>query len=120
MNTPDERPRALRSAETAAAAWTETVEHQQDATPRHADFYALAGEIVATLYALDDLSVVLAHQVGGYGEGRALRRHPHRRSGRPPRRGRGMPARRACGLGPAAAANDFWSAIGHIGVEATP
>src|SRR5436305_1114076 len=72
MNTPDERPRALRSAETAASAWAETVEHQQQATPRHADFYALAGEVVATLYALDDLSVVLATQVGRYGEGRLL------------------------------------------------
>ena len=90
MNTPDERPRALRSAEAAATAWAETVEHQQQATPRHADFYALAGEMVATLYALDDLTVVLAGQVGGYGAGpRALRRHPHRRSRRPPRRGRG-------------------------------
>ena len=72
MTTPDERPHALRSAETAATAWAETVEHQLEAPPRHADFYALAGEMVATLNALDDLSVLLARQVGRYGQGRAL------------------------------------------------
>jgi hypothetical protein len=75
MNTPDERdecPPAVRSAEAAATAWAETVEHQQQAPPRHSDFYALAGEMVATLHALDDLTVVLAAQVGGYGQGRVL------------------------------------------------
>ena len=96
MNTPDdrdERPRALRSAEAASTGWAETVEHQQQATPRHADFYALAGEMVATFHALDDLTVVLAAQVGGYGQGRvALRRHPHRRPGGPPRRRCRVPA----------------------------
>jgi len=40
MTTPDDYPRALRSAEAAATAWKQAVEHQQDATPRHADFYA--------------------------------------------------------------------------------
>jgi|tagenome__1003787_1003787.scaffolds.fasta_scaffold18179559_1 hypothetical protein len=75
MSTPDNgdsRPRAVRSADAAATAWAETVQHQQRATPRHADFYALAGEMVATLYALDDLTVVLIAQVGAYGERRAV------------------------------------------------
>ncbi len=94
MNAHDERPRTLRSAEAASAAWSETVEHQQDAPPRHADFYAVAAEIVATLYALDDLTVVLAAQVGGYGQGRILYDDTLKGgSGRPPGRGGAGPPR---------------------------
>src|SRR4051812_5269948 len=122
MNTPDERPRALRSAEAAATAWAETPEHQQQATPRHADFYALAGEMVATLCALDDLTVVLAAQVGHYGQGRTL--YDDTRTVDPTARlieaGQCLRTLRGA-LGPAAtAANNFWSAIGHIGVEESP
>ena len=122
MTTSDGRPRALRSAEASATGWAETVEHQQEATPRHADFYALAGEVVATLYALDDLSVVLARQVGGYGQGRAL--YDDTRAVDPADRlaeavgcMRGMRSGLAATT---AAANSFWSAIGHIGVEVAP
>ncbi len=122
MNTPDERPHALRSAEMAATAWAETVEHQQTATPRHADFYAVAGEMVATLYALHDLTVVLAAQVGGYGQGRPV--YDDTRTVDPADR---LVEAEQClrtlraALGPAAdAANAFWSAIGHIGVEESP
>ena len=122
MNTPDERPHALRSAETAATAWAETVEHQQQATPRHADFYALAGEVVATLYALDDLTVVLAAQVGRYGEGRLL--YDDTRTVDPAARlAEASGACASCAPASAAAttaANEFWSAIGHIGVEESP
>ena len=122
MTTPDERPPALRSAETAATSWATTVEHQQQAPPRHADFYALAGEMVATLYALDDLTVVLAHQVGGYGHGRALyddtrTTDPAVRLAEAVAHLRGM---RAALATTSAEANAFWSAIGHIGVEVAP
>ena len=120
MNTADDRPRALRSAETAATAWAETVEHQQHATGRHADFYALAGEMVATLNAIDDLTVVLAHQVARYGQGRAL--YDDTRTADPADRLfeavdclRGVRAGLAA---TSAAANAFWSAVGHIGVDA--
>ena len=122
MTTPDEYLHALRTAETAATAWKKTVEHQQDAPPRHADFYALAGEMVATLYALDDLTVVLGRQVGSYGQGRAVYDDtrtvdPTTRLAEAVQRLRGMRA----ALGPAATeANAFWSEIGHIGVEDTP
>ena len=122
MNTPDERPRAVRSADAASIGWVETVEHQQDAPPRHADFYDIAADVVATLYALDDLSVVLARQVGGYGQGRAL--YDDTRTVDPADRIaeavaylRGMRAGLAATT---AAANSFWSAIGHIGVEVVP
>ena len=122
MTTSDERPRALRSAETAATAWAETVEHQLEAPARHADFYALAGAMVATLYALDDLSVLLARQVGGYGQGRVL--YDDTRTTDPADRLadavaclRGM---RTALAATSATANAFWSAIGHIGVEEAP
>lgn len=118
----DARPRAVRSAETAATAWSETVAHQHEAPARHADFYALAGEMVATLYALDDLTVVLAAQVGRYGQGRVL--YDDTRSTDPATR---LVGAVQClrdvrvALAPAmAAANAFWSAIGHIGVEEAP
>jgi hypothetical protein len=118
----DTRPRAVRSAEAAATAWAETVQHQQQAIPRHADFYALAGELVATLYSLDDLTVVLAAQVGAYGQGRAVYDDtravdPAARLAEAVQRLRDVRA----ALEPAAAeANAFWSAIGHIGVEEAP
>ena len=122
MNTPDRRPRALRRAEAATAAWRETVEHQQDATPRHADFYALAGEVVATLYALDDLTVVLAAQVGRYGEGRGL--YDDTRTVDPADRlAEAVDSLRKVhtALGVVTpVVHGFWNAIGHIGVEAGP
>ncbi len=122
MTNPDERLRALRSADTAATAWAETVQHQLHAPARHADFYALAGEMVATLYALDDLSVLLIGQVGSYGEGRTL--YDDTRTVDPAYRlveAVGcLSAVRAGLASTATAANAFWSAIGHIGVEVTP
>jgi len=122
MTTSDERPRALRSAEASATGWAETVEHQQEATPRHADFYALAGEVVATLYALDDLTVVLARQVGDYGQGRAL--YDDTRTTDPADRlTEAVGSLRAVHVALGAvtpAVHAFWNAIGHIGVEAAP
>src|ERR1700750_2888093 len=67
-----EQDTAGRRAETATGAWEDAVRLQRWATPDHADFYALAGEIVATLSALDDLMQVLHRQVSGYGQGRRL------------------------------------------------
>ena len=122
MNTPDERPRAVRSADAASTGWVETVEHQQDAPPRHADFYDIAADVVATLYALDDLTVVLARQVGDYGQGRAL--YDDTRTVNPDARlteAVEALSRVHASLGTTAtAANEYWNAIGHIGVEVTP
>jgi hypothetical protein len=119
MATPDRRPHALRSAEAAVTAWAETVELQQQATPEHADFYALAAEMVVALHALDDLSVLLARQVGVYGQGRVL--YDDTRTTDPADR---LAEAVACLRGmrtglvtTTAAANEFWKAIGPIGVE---
>src|SRR5690348_18268721 len=59
-------------AQQGTAGWEDAVRLQRWATPDHADFYAVAGEIVATLYALDDLTQVLHRQVSRYGQGRRL------------------------------------------------
>ncbi len=112
MNTHRRTPTRAAQRRSGVHAWAETVEHQQDAARRHADFYALAGELVATLYALNDLTVVLAAQVGGYGQGRVL--YDDTRTVDPAAR---LADAVQClrdvraALGPAtAAANAFWSA----------
>src|SRR6185503_18811778 len=61
---------AVGRAELCTAGWEDAVRLQRWATPDHADFYALAGEMVA---ALDDLAHVLHRQVTRYGQGRRAR-----------------------------------------------
>ena len=122
MTTRDERSPAVRSADAAATAWAEAVRHQQAAPASHADFYALAAELVATLYALDDLAVLVAGQVGRYGQGRTL--YDDTRTVDPADRLiEAVDALRKVhtGLGVVTpAVHEFWNAIGHIGVEAAP
>ena len=60
------RPRA------APAAWADAARLQRWATPDHADFYALAGEMVATLHALDDLAQVCAGRSPATRSGRTV------------------------------------------------
>ena len=48
----DERPPAVQQAARGAQAWRAVVHAQQAAEPGHADFYALAGELVDTLRRL--------------------------------------------------------------------
>ncbi len=122
MTTRDERPPAVRSADAAATVWAEAVRHQQSAPASHADFYALAAHLVATLYALDDVAVLLSSQVGCYGQDRTLYDDT---------RTLDAADRLADAVDclhrvhdaletTAVAANEFWSAIGHIGVEVAP
>ncbi|WP_311554038.1 hypothetical protein [Pseudonocardia charpentierae] len=118
----DDRPHARVAAEEAAERWADVVRLQRWADPDHADFYALAAEIMATLQALDDLAHVLRRQVTGYGQGRTL--YDDTRQVDPATRltestvelGRLVEYLQAA----QAPANRFWSAIGHVGVEVTP
>jgi hypothetical protein len=110
---------AARHAETGTGAWEDAVRLQRWASPDHADFYALAGAIVATLQALDDLAQVLHRQVTGYGRGRRPYDDTHQIE---PAARLADAAAELAGLvghlqGVRAPANRFWSAIGHIGVE---
>jgi hypothetical protein len=129
MNTTDDNTgrdtgesTAPAHAEQGTAGWEDAVRLQRWATPDYADFYAMAGEIVATLHALDDLTQVLRRQVTGYGQGRAL--YDDTREVDPADR----LTEAAVELGrlaeyvqaAQAPANRFWSAIGHIGAEVTP
>src|SRR3954465_12716555 len=63
---------AVARAEAGIAGWEDAVRLQRWAIPDHADFYALAGEIVASLYALEDLAQVLNKQVSRYGQGQRV------------------------------------------------
>ncbi|MBA3905624.1 MAG: hypothetical protein H0X35_02905 [Pseudonocardiales bacterium] len=122
MTTHDERPPGVRSAEAAATAWREALQHQWVAPASHADFYGLAAEVVDTLYTLADLTELLTRQVGGYGQGREL--YDDTRTVDPDARlteaGEHLRALRTALVSAASEANKFWNAIGHIGVEAAP
>ena len=110
---------AAGRAEHGTAAWEDAARLQRWATADHADFYALAGEIVATLYALDDLAQVLHRQVSRYRQGRRLYDDTHQVE--PAARLTDAATELAGLLGQLQAAqvpaNRFWSVIGHIGVE---
>lgn len=113
---PDD-PTPVDLADTATQAWRAAAALQSAAAPEHGDFYALAGELVGTLRALGQLVDTLHGQVARYGEGRVLRDDEGMRAdlrlmlaAGALLRARGDLWRSADGL------NDFWSAIGHIGV----
>lgn len=128
MNTPtttppdDDRPLALVRAEEGMDAWSDAARYQRWATPDHAVIYGLAGELTSTLHAFEDLTAILVDQVAGYATGRRL--YNDTRTVDPAVRLADAVAqlRQArTGLRTAAAAlNEFWSVIGHIGVEVTP
>lgn len=113
------RPPALVQAEVGTDGWTDAVRHQRWAVPDHADFYALAAEFTSTLHAFEDLTALLAAQVAAYGEGRRLYDDTHEVD--PAVRVADAVAQldqaRAGLRAAAVAANEFWSAIGHVGVE---
>jgi len=119
VSATDDRPAAVVAAETGADGWTEVARHQKWAAADHADFYSIAGDALATVNALEDLTEILAGQVASYGQGRAVYDDSHVVD----------PAARIADavaqLGAAHAAlrqvsravNEFWSAVGHIGVR---
>ncbi|MGD9525318.1 hypothetical protein [Pseudonocardia sp.] len=119
MTERDERPTAVVHAERGAQAWRAAEMAQRMTAPDHSDFYALAGELVDTLRAVEALAAVLAQQVAGYAAGRPV----YDDSGviEPRTRLRaGVLALAELRHGVAEgerAVNAFWNAISHIGVE---
>lgn len=117
----DERPKAVRQAAAGAAAWRAVAHAQGTGEADHSDFYAIAGELTYTLAAVSALAEVLAWQVGGYGDGRAV--YDDSRVVDPRER---LDAA-AADLHELAArvreadrvVNTFWSRISHIGVDPT-
>jgi hypothetical protein len=85
----------------------------------HTDFYALAAEMVVTLQAFDDLAQVLRWQVAGYAHGPTLYDDTHTVDPAVRLSEAAVELGRLIEYGQAPS-NRFWSAIGHIGVEATP
>ena len=115
---------AAGRAERGTAAWEDAARLQRWATADHADFYAQAGEVVASLYALDDLAQVLGRQVAGYADTqRARGRVVYDDTRRIDPMIRLVAAVEALAdtrdaLATATrAANEFWSAVGHIGTQ---
>ncbi len=119
----NERPEALRQADIGAQAWREVVHAQQSTTPRHADFYALAGAMVETLGVIESLALVLIGQVVGYADSQAEGEcvYDDTRLVDPRERLDAAAGFLSALIGrvssAAEAVNEFWSAIGHIGVE---
>lgn len=115
------RAPAVARAEQATDGWEDVARLQRWAGPDHADFYALAGELVRTLHAVEDLTQVLAAQVARYATGRTL--YDDTRAVDPATRlADAVEQLRAARAGVAAAEsrfNEFWSTVGHIGVEVT-
>ena len=108
----------IPTAERASSLWRLAVLGQQEAAPDHCEFYALAGELVATLRALEALAAVLARQVAGYGRGRVLRDDAGLAPGVRLADAVVLLGYSGKSLAQAqAAANEFWSAIGHVAVE---
>ena len=115
-----EQDTAVGRAEAGASGWEDTVRLQRWAAPDHADFYALAGEIVATLHALEALARVMSRQVAGYANGRAV--YDDTRQVDPTHRlieaAADMDTLAEHLRSAERSANAFWSGIGHVGVEA--
>ena len=127
MNNPwgqraqDEWSHAVRRAEAGAEAWREVVHTQRSAAPDHVDFYGLAGEMVGTLRVLDSLVALVTGQVVGYGNGRAVYDDEGVNPAHRLRSAVLALVETRDELAQAErAANRFWSAIGHIGVETGP
>lgn len=122
----DERPDAVSHAEVGATAWRAVVLAQQSATPDHADFYALAGSLFEALVAVESLARVLARQVAGYadtvaGSGEGFVVYDDSREVDPELRLYAAQERLDHLAATVATAgrrlDEFWNAIGHIGVE---
>lgn len=119
MNATDDRPAAVVAAETGADGWTEVARHQRWTDAAHADFHSIAGDDLATVNALEDLTEILAGQVGAYGQGRAVYDDSYvvDPAVRLVDAVAQLRAAHAALRQASRAVNEFWSAIGHIGVR---
>lgn len=118
------RDTAASRAERGTTGWEDAARLQRWATPDHGDFYALAGEIVSTLYALDDVGQVLVRQVADYADtqqARGRQLYDDTRQVRPLARlvtaVEALADTRDALAVATRSAHEFWSAIGHIGTE---
>ena len=114
---------AVVHAEAGAQAWRAAARVQRSARAGHSDLYAMAGCVVETVQAVQDLAQVLAGQVRTYAAGLPpeLQVYDDTRTFPPQQRLEQAAIELeavASHLGQAGfRANGFWSAIGHIGVE---
>lgn len=114
----DNWSRAVLHAEQGATAWQAAADYQAGATPDHAAFYSLTGDLVDTLRSLNAITWTLAIHTGRYGQGRELYDDE---GANPDHRLRAAvlaleETRRRLAQAERAA-NHYWSAIGHIGIH---
>ncbi len=117
--------RVTAQASSGSQAWTAVVGGQRVLRlPDHEGFYALAGEVVATLRQLDQLCRLLARQVAGYGDtatavGGVLRDdEPGHDPGERVAIASSWAAQTAHLIaGAERAAGRFWSEIGHVAID---
>ncbi|MDT0352910.1 hypothetical protein [Pseudonocardia charpentierae] len=119
-------PEAIARGEAGVAAWEDVVRLQRWAVADHADFYALAGLMVGTLYAFEDLTGVLERQVAGYDQAQqaqGFELYDDTRQVDPAERLQvavtALQQMHRCVEAAADWANRFWTAIGHIGTDDT-
>lgn len=119
----DECAVPVRDAETGSRAWRRVVHVQRSATADHGDFYVLAGELVDTLRCLDSLAGLLTGQTADYPgtvttTGGQLYDDENANPGHRLRSAVLALAETRQALSSAErAANRYWSAISHIGVD---
>jgi hypothetical protein len=119
------RARAVARAVAATSAWQDAERAQRRAVVLHEDVYALAGEIVGSLYAVQGLVVVLRGQMAGYADTTRGAVYDDSRYDRRPvspqarlRDAARELAATGGALGEASTSmNAAWSAVGHIGVD---
>ncbi len=123
-NDDDHLDTAVDRAERGTSAWEDAVRLQRWATPEHGSFYGLAGEMVATLHAIDELAALLHRQVARYQRdqqqaGEVV--YDDTREMDPAERLQvaaiALDEVRDMAASAEFWANAFWSAISHIGVE---
>lgn len=109
---------ASELAETARDGWEEVVRTERAADPDHGEWYGIAGEMVGTLRAVEDLARLLEQRVARYGDDRILRDDEGLAPSRRITACVELLAELQASVSSAErSANEFWSAIGHVGVE---
>lgn len=112
---------ASEQAERARDLWEEAVRIERTADPDHGEWYAIARDMVGTLWALQSMAGLLKGRVAKYDHDRIVRDDAGVDPAARLAECRALLVELEATLTSAeASANGFWSAIGHVGVEVQP
>lgn len=117
----DDESVASYQAGRARDLWEEAVRIERTADPEHGTWYAIAGEMVGTLQALQSMTTLIANRLASYDEGRTVLDDEGRDpAARLDECNAQLTELEAILLSADSAANAFWSSVGHVGVEVAP